>query len=110
VGDQRAPAQPQRQLAHRLVERPARVHHLLGDAGESLDGAREWVAYPDERTEAVMQLAATDEHRPHLGDLAFLAGASVGLDVDGQELGRAERLLGENEWVAADQHPVVLRP
>jgi hypothetical protein len=43
-------------------------------------------AQADERLEAVVQLAASHEHRAHLGQLALLAAAPVGLGVDDEEL------------------------
>ena len=38
-----------------------------------------------------MQLAAADEHRPDLGQLAALLRLAVGLGVDGEELGGQQR-------------------
>ena len=43
----------------------------------------------DERAPAVVQLAAADQHRADLGQLAALAREPVGLGVDGEELGVA---------------------
>ena len=40
-----------------------------------------------------MQLAAADEHRPELGQLARVPAEPVGLGVDDQELRRGDRLL-----------------
>ena len=39
-----------------------------------------------------MQLAPAHEHRSHLGELAQIAGAAIGLDVDGKELGGGKGL------------------
>ena len=49
-----------------------------------------------------MQLAAADQHRAHLRQLAALAREPVRLRVDGEELGRRER-LGE-EVCGGEQH------
>ena len=39
-----------------------------------------------------MQLSPAHEHSSHLGELAQVAGAAIGLDVDGEELGGGKRL------------------
>ena len=48
---------------------------------------------------AVVQLAAADEHRADLGQLARVAAEAVGLGVDDEELGGCDRLL---EQIQAD--------
>ena len=91
VRDQHAPAQQPAEVGqHRLGRRRA-VDHLLRDPGEALDPARQRLGDADERGPAVVQLAAADEHRADLGQLAALAGEPVRLRVDGDELGRRER-------------------
>ena len=58
----------------------------------------------DKRLEAVVQLAPADEHGPDLGELACLAGATVRLGIDGDELHRRKRLpdqghpTGDTPW------------
>ena len=74
------------------VRRRRRVDHLLRDLREALDRARQRRGAVDERLPAVVQLAAADEHRADLGQLARLPGAAVGLRVDDEELGGRERL------------------
>ena len=68
------------------------VDHPLRDAREALDRARQRRDAADERLPAIVQLAAADEHRADLGQLAGVAGLAVGLRVDDEELGRRERL------------------
>ena len=67
--------------------RRRRVHHLLGDAGQPLDPARQRPLDGHQRLEAVVQLAAAHQHRADLGQLAQVAAAAVGLGVDRQVLG-----------------------
>jgi hypothetical protein len=101
VRDEHPPAQPDREVGqHRLGGR-RRLEHGLGDPGEALDAAAERSGDADERAPAVVQLAAADEHRAHLGELALLAGTAVRLRVDGEELGRGQRLGGE---VGGEKH------
>ena len=65
--------------------------------------ARERRGDADERRPAVVQLAAADQHRADLRQLAALAREAVRLRVDGEELGGRERLLeevrgGQQHW------------
>ena len=68
------------------------VDHRLRDLREALDRARQRRGAADERLPAIVQLAAADEHRADLGQLAGVARAAVGLGVDDDELRRRQRL------------------
>ena len=57
------------------LDRRRLVDHRLRDPGEALDHATERRADADERLPAVVQLAAADEHRAELGELALVARA-----------------------------------
>ena len=95
VGDEHARGRRADQLGEVGQDRVGgrrRVDHLLGDLREALDRARQRRGAADERLPAVVQLAAADEHRADLGQLAGLARAAVGLGVDDEELGGRERL------------------
>ena len=50
-------------------------------------------ATPTSEVELVVQLAAAHQHRADLGQLAAIAGETVGLGVEREELGRGERLF-----------------
>ena len=93
VGHQHPPAQHRRQLGQHVLGRGRRVDHRLRDPREALDAAPERVRHADERVELVVQLAAADQHRADLGQLAAIAGEPVGLGVEREELGRCERLF-----------------
>ena len=86
MGDQHAAAQQLAQLRQHVLGRGRRVEHRLRDAREALDPAPERVRDADQRVPLVVQLAAADEHRPDLGQLAALARQAVGLGVEGDEL------------------------
>jgi len=58
--------------------------------------ARQRPRHAHQRLEAVVQLAAADQHGTDLCQLAVLAGSAIGLDVDGEELGGGEGKLGES--------------
>ena len=68
------------------------IDHLLRDLREALDRPRQRHGRADERLPAVVQLAAADEHRPDLRELAGVTGLAVRLRVDDEELGRRKRL------------------
>ena len=68
---------------------------VLRDAGEALDPARQRPRHAHQRLEALVQLAAADQHGADLGQLAVLAGSAVGLHVDGEELGGGEGQVGD---------------
>jgi hypothetical protein len=96
VGDEHARGRrpdQHREVGQYGVGRRSLVDHPLGDAREALDRARERRAAADERLPAVVQLAAADEHRADLRQLAGLARLAVGLRVDDEELGGRKRLL-----------------
>jgi hypothetical protein len=84
------------------VRDPGRgVHHRLGDPGEALDAAREGLLGADKRLEGAVQLPTSHEHRPHLGQLAHVARAAVGLDVD-------REVFGACDLCALEVHPATL--
>jgi hypothetical protein len=91
VGDHYPPAQQLGQPREHRLRRRRGVDHRLRDPGEALDRAAEPLARGHQRLVAIVQLPAADQHRPHLGQLARLARAAVGLRVDGNELHRAQR-------------------
>ena len=93
VGDQHAAAQQRGQPWQHVLGRRRGVDHRLRDPGEALDAAPERVRDADQRVPLVVQLAAADEHRPDLGQLAALAAEPVGLGVEGDELGGGEGLF-----------------
>jgi len=61
--------------------------------GEALDPAPQRRAHADQRLVAVVQLAAADEHRADLRQLAGVPRQPVGLGVDDEELRMGERLI-----------------
>ena len=69
------------------------LHHRLRDAGQPLHSARQRPANRHQRLEALVQLSPADQHGAHLGQLAFLADAPVGLDVECHELRGAQGLV-----------------
>jgi hypothetical protein len=71
------------------------VEHRVGDARQALYAARQRRAHRAQRGEAVVQLAAADEHGADLGELAAIAGVAVRLGVDDEELGAAQRVVDE---------------
>jgi hypothetical protein len=83
------------QLGKHLIDLGRPVDHRLRDPGESLDPPAQRHVRADQRFEAVVQLAAPDEHGADLGHLALVARETVGLGVEDEELGRRERLLGK---------------
>ncbi|MFN8202086.1 MAG: hypothetical protein U0S48_05950 [Solirubrobacteraceae bacterium] len=91
VGDEHAPVQRGDEIGEDDLGLRRLVDHRLRDAGEPLDPARQRRADRAQRGEAVVQLTAAHEDRPDLGDLAGIAAQAVGLGVDGQELGGAQR-------------------
>ena len=93
VGDEGAPGQTAGQLRQDAAGRRRLGDHLLRDPGQALDAARERSLHAHERLESLVQLPAADQHGAHLGQLAVLAGGAVGLDVDGEELGRGQRQI-----------------
>ena len=95
VGDQHPPSQQRRQLGEHLLGRRRAVDHVLADAGEALDAAPQRPLHAHERVERLVQLAAADEHRADLGQLAELAGEAVRLGVDGDELGGGQRMVAQ---------------
>jgi hypothetical protein len=90
VRDHHAPAQQVADLGQHVLRRRRVVEHRLRDAGKALDRAAEALARGDERLVAIVQLPAPDEHGAHFGQLARLAGATVRLGVDGDELHRGQ--------------------
>ena len=115
VGDQHAARAAARQArGSTVLERRRAVDHRLRDAGEALDPAPQRHARAHQRRPAVVQLAAADQHRADLGQLARVAAEAVGLGVDDEELGGRDRLLeqvqatrdtpraGRHEQVLAD--------
>ena len=95
VRDEHPPAHLRRQLGQHALGRRRGVDHRLRDAGEALDAARERLRDADERAPAVVQLAAADQHRADLGQLAEVLAEPVGLGVDGEELRGEQGLCGE---------------
>ncbi len=95
VGDEDAGGRASDELGEvgqRRLRRRGGVDHRLRDLREALDRARQRRDPGDERLPAVVQLAAADEHGPDLRELAGLTREAVGLGVDGEELGRGQRL------------------
>ncbi len=86
VRHQHAALHQPRQLGQHLGGRRSPVHHRLADPGEALDPARERHLHAHQRLPAVMELAPAHEHGAHLGHLAQVAGAPIGLGVDAQQL------------------------
>ena len=88
VRDEHASFEQRREVRAARSARLGRlVDHRLRDAGEALNPARQRAPHPHERRAAVVQLAAPDEHRADLGELAASPAEPVRLDVDGEELG-----------------------
>ena len=85
------PRSSSRELRQRRLGGRRLVDHRLRDPGEALDALRQRAARLDERLPALVQLAAADEHGADLGQLARVAGQPVGLRVDDEELGGAQR-------------------
>jgi len=93
VGDQDAVAQQLGQLPEHELRGGRPVDHRLGDPGEPLDRARQRRADPHQRLPAIVQLAAAHQYRADLGELTPVACAAVGLGVDDEELGGAQRTV-----------------
>ena len=93
MGDQHPAVQPRGQRGQHLFEPGGVGQHLLSDPGEPLDAASERAIAAHERRPPVVQLATTDEHRAHLGQLAGVAAEAVGLRVDDEELRSSGRLF-----------------
>ena len=74
------------ELRQHVLGRGRRVDHRLPDPREALDVAPERLGDADQRVPLLVQLAAADEHRADLGQLASLAAEAVGLGVEGDEL------------------------
>ena len=95
VRDEHPPAHLRRQLGQHALRRRRGVDHRLRDAGEALDAARQRLRDADQRAPALVQLAAADQHRADLGQLAEVLAEAVGLGVDGEELRGEQGLCGE---------------
>ncbi len=93
VGDQHPILQPLLEQRHDRVERRGAVDHRLGDPGEALDPPPQRHVRAHQRCPPLMQLTTADQHRTDLGQLASVAGKTVGLGVDDEELGAGDRLL-----------------
>ncbi len=91
VGDEHPSRETGGELREDDVAGRRAVHHRLRDAGEPLDPPTEGGVGADEGRPALVQLAAAGEHGGHLGELAALAAAAVGLGVDDEELRLAQR-------------------
>ncbi len=97
MGDEHAPTQHRFEPAEHGSRRLRIRQHRFRDPGKPPDPTRQRLRHGDQRRVAVVQLAAADEHCADLRRLAGLAGAPVGLDVNGEKLGAAQRSL--------EQHP-----
>jgi hypothetical protein len=105
MGDQHTTAHLRRQLGQARVGRRRLVDHRLSDPGEALDAARERCAHRQQRLPALVQLAPAHEHGAHLGQLAGLAGQTVGLGVDDEELRGGDGLIEVHHPVVYALHP-----
>jgi hypothetical protein len=86
VGHHHPALEHPRQLTEHVRRGGRGVDHLLGDAREALDAAREGAFHTYERLPGVVGLAASHEHGADLGQLAEIAATAVGLRVHGQQL------------------------
>ena len=90
VADEHAAVDLRDEVGQHEVCRRCLVHHGLRDPCEALDAATQRRAHADERLVALVQLAAADQDRADLGQLAGVARLAVRLGVDDEELGVGE--------------------
>jgi hypothetical protein len=93
VRDHHPPLQKQRERRKHGLGVGRGIDLVLCDAREALDSAPERHVRAYQRLPPVVQLAAADEHRADLGQLAGIAPEAIRLGVDDDELGARQRLL-----------------
>ena len=101
VGDEHAALEQVGQIGQRRLGGRRLVDHRLGDPRVVLDPARQRPLHAHQRLPALVQLAAADQHRPDLGQLAGVAGEPVGLGVDDEELRACQRSVRIHSQVYA---------